>query len=205
MSRPQPFGSDAGERKARESHYRKPRRLPQPVNLPVLALAKHDLEPGLIALVPKSSDLCRPRGTAVDHDRLLPFEEIAVRHFSGDLRDVHLWRRLARMQEPVGEISVVRQEQRAARVEIETPDRDHPRADALQVLGHGGTSLGVLQGAHDIARLVEDQVHEWLGLDAPAVHFDPGVLRIRPRSELRHDLAVDGNPTRRDQLLGLSP
>jgi len=39
---------DAGERQAREPHHRKSGRLTQPVDLPILSLVQHDLEPGLV-------------------------------------------------------------------------------------------------------------------------------------------------------------
>jgi hypothetical protein len=203
LSRTEPLVRDARERQPRQPHHRKASRLAEPVNLAVLPFAKHDLEPRLVAFDPQPMHLGGSSGATVDLDALLPALEIRVADDPGDLRDVHLGRLLSRVEQRHGEVPVVREEQRPARVEVEAPHRNDARPDATHVLRHGRSPLGIRHGADDVPRLVEDDVHELLTGNGGTVHLDPVHIRVGLGPELGHDLPVHRDPPRRDELLGL--
>ncbi len=99
----------------------------------------------------------------------------------------------------MGELTIVRQQEGAGRVRIEPADRD----DARRVSDEFGDSrppAGVAQGRDDTRRLVQQHVGELVEPQRPPVELDPvaggdeGVQRPR--------LAVDGDPSGLDQLVG---
>lgn len=108
------------------------------------------------------------------------------------------------MKEPEREVAVVREEERAARVEVETTHGDDTRRDLLQVFRDRRSPRGIAHGADDVSRLVEDEVVLLFREHALAVDLDPRRLRIGPTAELRDDLAVHGDPPRDDERLRLS-
>lgn len=201
---PEPLRVDAGEGEAQKAQHREPGGLAEAMNLTVLPLLEHDLEPRLVAVEAQAPHLRRARGAAVYLDALLPAVEVFVLDEATDLRDVHLGRGLARMQQAVRELAVVGQEQGPARVEVEPPDGDDARRHPLHVLGDGGAPLWVFHRGDDVPRLVEHDVDGNLCGDAPAVDLDDVSSRIRPGSELRHDLAVHGDSPFGDQEFGVA-
>ena len=76
---------------------------------------------------------------------------------------------------------------------------------AFEQLSDRGTPLGIAQGAHHAARLVQHDVHERLGHQPIAVDLDLGLARVDPNAELVDHAAVDLHPTLGDQFLGGSP
>lgn len=108
------------------------------------------------------------------------------------------------MEQPDGELTVVREEQRAAGVKVQPADRNDARPDFLQVFGNGGTTLRVVHRAHHVSRLVKYEIHERLGLDASAVHLYPAGLRVCSGAKFGDHLPVDGHAARDDERLGLA-
>ncbi len=90
MSGSQPLRGDARERDPREPHHGISGRLTEAVNLPVLALAEDDLEPGLVAFVPEPPNFRGLRRAAIDDDALSPLEQPAVIDLACHLRHVDL-------------------------------------------------------------------------------------------------------------------
>ena len=75
------------------------------------------------------------------------------------------------MREAVREIAVVREQEDAARVDVEPADGHDPRVVADEV-DHGRAPLRVARGRHDPERLVEQDVSELLLADPLAVDLD---------------------------------
>src|SRR5262249_26360903 len=94
--------------------------------------------------------------------------------------------------------------QSAARVEVEPTHRHHPRTHVLQIVGHGGPTLRILQGADDAARLVQHEIDERLSHDQTSIHLDPST-RSDPHAELALNSAVHPYATGADQRLGVAP
>ena len=100
----------------------------------------------------------------------------------GDLVD--LLDAVARMREPVRERAVVRQQQRAGRVDVEPPDRHDARLVADE-RDDGRPPLRVARGRDDAGRLVQEDVRRALLLDPLAVHLDDVACRRRTCSARR--------------------
>ena len=101
-----------------------------------------------------------------------------------DLRDA-----VARMRESVREIAVVRQQERAGRVDVEPPDRDDARLGGNEV-DDGPPSVRVARRRDDAGRLVQEHVRERLRLDA---------LRRPPRRRRAAPRRCSARPARRSR------
>lgn len=119
---------------------------------------------------------------------------------------------VARVEQVLGQLAIIGQDQQAFRFEIEPPDRVDVPADALQQIHHRGTMLGIGSRRDVASRLVQQDVtlvSDWpdartvdpdvvvigVGLltkfsNGPAVHRDPALfderLRRAPRGNARH-------------------
>jgi hypothetical protein len=197
----EPLGGDPAEGQARQAHDREAGRLTHAADLLVAPLAQGDLEPGLAGLVAIEADLARAGRSVVERHPGGPALEIALGHLALHLDDVGLRDVMPRVQQPVGELSVVGEQQRAGGVEIEPPHRVELRIDRLDVLEHRGAPLGVAAGADRQARLVEHEVDEVLGHELAAIDLDPVGAEVCLCSQLAHHLAVDADLAGHDQVL----
>ena len=75
------------------------------------------------------------------------------------------------MGKPVREISVVREEERSGRVDVEPPDGDDARLERHEI-DDRPPPLRIARGRHDTRRLVQEHVCEPLPLDARTVDLD---------------------------------
>jgi len=99
----------------------------------------------------------------------------------------------------VREGTVVREEQRAGRVDVEPPDGDDVRG-VLDEVDDGPPALRVARRRDDARRLVEEHVGELLLLDPPPVDLDD-VAGEDERVQLAGQ-AVHPDTSRLDQLVG---
>ncbi len=108
---------------------RMPDRLAHAAHLAVAALVQHELHP-------RAAELARPGRSG---DAVLELDAVGERrHGSGrqvalDVGDVRLLDAVARMGKPVGEVTVVREQQHAARVDVEPADRHDTRVVADEI------------------------------------------------------------------------
>ena len=89
------------------------------------ALAKGDLDPGLVTLDPDELRIGGQGDAVLEPNARAPALEIVVSHDAPHLHHVGLGDVLLRVQKPLGEIAVVRREQDTARREVEATDRVH--------------------------------------------------------------------------------
>ena len=136
-----------------------------------------------------SSRASAGRGAAVlELDALgEPAERVAARP-ALDLGDVDLLDLVARVGEPVRELAVVREQERAGRVRVEPADRDDARLVADEA-DDGRPPVRVARGRDDARRLVQEHVGEPLRRERPPVELDPAA-RLDERVQLP-GLAVD--------------
>ena len=116
-----------------------------------------------------------------------------------DLGFVDLLDLVARVRQPVRELAVVGEQQRAGRVGVEPADRDDARRMVDQ-LDDGAPALRVARGRDGAGRLVQEHIGERLQLERRAVQLDP-VAALDERVQLPR-LAVDGHAAGLDQLVG---
>jgi len=96
---------------------------------------EHPLDLAVTAFVDRQLDRVRAEparlsgggAAVVELDACFEPLECLVGRLALDLGDVGLLDAVARVREPVRELPVVREQQRACRVDVETPDRDDAR------------------------------------------------------------------------------
>src|SRR5436190_938386 len=173
-------------------------RLAHPFHLPVATLVDRQLD------LRRAETACpRGRGEAVlELDAAdEPFERSVV-GLAVDVDDIRLLDAVARVREPVRERSIVRQQDCAGRVRVETPDGNDALRQVDQV-DDGRPSVRIPKGRDRFGRLVEEDVREPLRGDGLAVDVD-GVAGpdegVQPAR-----LAVDADAPGLDELVGATP
>ena len=100
----------------------------------------------------------------------------------------------------VGEFSVVRHQQQAFGVEVQTAHRINPDAAVGHKLAHGASALLVGHGGDEAPGLMEHQIDVLRRLWQPdAVHLDDVLIGIGPLAQSRR-IAVQTHPALADQL-----
>ncbi len=137
-------------------------RLAEALDLVLAALGERQSEPAL----PRSSALeldGERRGRpVVEGDATAPPVEIAPRNAPLDQGLVDPRQRVSRMEESVRQGAVVRQQQRAFDVPVEPSDGIQTHVP-LHEIGDDRASLGIAQGGHVAAGLVQQHVPRRLG------------------------------------------
>ena len=67
-------------------------------------------------------------------------------------------------------------------MKIQATDWDYAHAYRFEQLGNRRAALGIAQGAHHAARLVQNDVNERFGHQPIAVNLDLGLASIDPNS-----------------------
>ena len=160
-----------------------PDRREHPLHLVLAALVHDELDPA-------RAEPPRARGSGpavVELDAALERGQRGGGRLALDLGDVDLVDLVAGVGEAVGELAVVRQQQRAGRVGVEPADRDDARRVGDEP-DDGRPPAGVARGRDDTGRLVQEHVGELAGArsgrpsSATAVAGgDEGVQRARAR------------------------
>ena len=187
-------------------------RVAHPPDLAVPALPDRDLDPRARPR-PRLHDAQEPdfrgqRPPAVDDDAVtqplqIPFVGNALDECF--VRPVQL---VAGMRHPLGKVAVVGQDDQPFGIEVEPADRIEVPADAgaRHQADDRRPPLRIGSGAHDAARLVEQQIPAPGDRLQPApVDFDLVTRRIGLGPELQDDVAVDRHAPLTNQLVGRAP
>jgi len=172
-------------------------RFAHPLDLVLSTLVQRELDP-------PRPDAPRTRGSGhavVELDALTEESERLGRGRSLDFGLVDLGHPVPGMRETMSEIAVVRQQEGARRVRVETADRDDARAVRDEV-DDGAPSLRVARRGDDTRRLVQEDVGEPLALHARAVdlhHVVPPHHGVQLAGS-----AVDADAARADELVRTS-
>ncbi len=164
--------------------------LHHPPHHPVQPLLEGDRQRQTFAALPQQPELLWHDPVPVDHDAVPhPLQGSVGRTTEGE--DVVLLRQpVARMHHPVGDVTVVGQEQQALGVAVEPTDWIDPLPDVDQV--HDRPPVPLVAGRRNVApRLVEQDVARFLGTQQRPIDSDLGRARVDLGPELGDDLAVD--------------
>jgi hypothetical protein len=108
------------------------------------------------------------------------------------------------MQEPVGEVAVIREQQETLGIVVEASDGKEPGRVVGQQINDDGSPARVLEARDVAARLVEEQIRDGVArADGAAVEGDAIRRGIGLRSGLEAHHAVDGDTAGGEE--GLSP
>jgi hypothetical protein len=169
--------------------------LDHPAHLAVPALVEDELEAG----AGETPSPGRRGASVLEVHALRELAQRPVGRLLPGLDLVDLLDPVARVREPVRERAVVREQERAGRVDVEAADRDDARLVADEV-DHRRPALRVARGRDHARRLVQEHVGEPLLRDGPPVDLDH-VARCDEGVQLP-GLAVDRHPSGLDQLVG---
>ena len=163
-------------------------------DLPVAAFGQGDPVPGVGVRIPFRNKFHRDNRPAVKAD-IPPGDafEMGRRDSSLDLDQISPWNRIARVEDPLGEIAVVGQEQCTLGLEVETAHMEQG-FDIGKEFSKSRSAFRIVKGRNNPLRLVEKE-EEGFGFSPEGFAFDQnGVgLGIDPGSRLGHDLSVDRN------------
>ena len=199
------LAGDPGEADPGEPHHREAAGLAHATDLLVPALAQGDLEPGLAVLVAEEVDVGGGRLAVLEGDAVGPVREVVLGHHAAGLDHVRLGDAAARVEQAVGEVAVVGDQEDAAGGEVEPAHRVEAGAGAVQQAHHRGATLGIGEGGDHAAGLVEHQVARGLGDEAAAVDLDDVDAQVGPGTQLADHLAVHADAPGQDELLAGAP
>src|SRR5262249_7343766 len=128
------------------------------LDLAIAPFAERDLDPRGLRPGAEEAHAGRDSGAVGQHDTATPAREVAGAHPPGHLRPVHARELVARMEETIGEIAVVGEEEETFHVVVETPHRKDARGAGRQQVHHHATPLRVAEARHVATRLVEEEV-----------------------------------------------
>lgn len=177
-----------------------------PLHLMLPSFVNRDFEPGIAFRPADLVHLRRRREAIFQFDAPLKHFNLGIVEHTLDLDQIGFRNMVAWMEQGLGQIAVIGQQHEPLAVEIQPSDRKHAHRDSVQEILHGRATLRIVQGGHDVLRLVEDEID--IRLRRPqmlAVDLDVVPVRIDLGAELLHHAAVDRHAAGRDQLLSLAP
>lgn len=180
-------------------------RLDHAVDLAVLALVDRDAEPGVLALAGQDLDLgWHGGGAVVKHDALAQRIDLAAIELAVDLDVVGLGHVAAWREQAGGQLAIVGEQQHAFGIEVEPTDRLDRHGQVRQVVHHRRASAIVGHGCDAGLGLIEQDIEVVERDGGLAIDQHIVLVGIDLGAEHGHDLAVDLDAARDDQLLGLA-
>jgi hypothetical protein len=167
-----------------------------PPDLPIQALAQNDAQTGRANV----AQILEPGALTIEGN---PFEQLDLecwipRPIECDL--VFLLHFVTRMRQPLGEIPVVGQEEKAFRLGDEPADIKKMRKLGRQKIKDGIARVRVASRRDEAGGFMEDDGARQFELDSTAVHFDEiGLLRLG--AEICAHLTVHGHAPGLDQFV----
>ena len=201
---------DRPEPHAPKAHHRVADGLAHVAHLARASLVQRDGEERLVLARPETgvdeADDGGGRAAAVDRDPSPQPLELVLAGHAAHAREILALDFMLRMQQPLHELAVVRQQQQALGVVVEAADGVDVLPHVGQQVEHGRPALGVLPRRHVAAGLVEEDVAVALrDADALPVEADVVVIRIGPRAECEDRRPIHRDAAVRDEDLGGAP
>ena len=101
------------------------------------------------------------------------------------------------MDEPLGEITVVREKDEAFGLRVEPPHIEEPGQFLGQKIEDCIARVSIFSCRNETRRFVQHDGERWIGMNKFAIHFHV-IARSRLRAEVCADLAVDPDAASRD-------
>ena len=180
-------------------------RLDHPLHLMFPSFVNRDLKPRIALRLADLIHLRRRREAVFQLDASFKGFDFRIVEHALDLDQIGFRDMVARMEQGLGQIAVIRQQHEPFAVEIQTADRKYAHADPVQEVLHRRASLRIIQRGHDVLGLVEDHIH--VGLCSPQmfpIDFDMVASGIDFGAEFLYHATIDRHAPGRDQLLGFA-
>jgi len=160
-------------------------------HLPLPAFMDRDLEPGIGLFFPDLFYLRRRGLPVLQEDACFERCDGAVLEHAFDLGKIGLGEFMFGMRDQVGEIPVIRQQQKPLGIVVQPADRIDPDLDPFEQVLHRGPPLRIGHGRHIPCRFVQHDIGRRLfGIDKLAVNLDMVLGRVGLGPELGHHLPV---------------
>lgn len=167
----------------------------------IAPLMDHDTNDGAIFSVANRAHFRRERTLAVDCDAATKAFQRGWRWMSVQQRFVFLVQLVARVHHAIGDLAIVRQQQKSLGVAIQPTNRQDTALHADEV--HHRIAPTFVGCCRDVAlRLVQQQIAATRIGDELPVNLNLLPLTIDLRSQLSDDLTIDANSPFGDEFLG---
>ena len=173
-------------------------RLAHALHLVLAPFVQGQLDSGDACSAPDDPSLRGRRSAVLENDPSPQCLESVGRRRAVDVDVVHLGDAEARVRQPVRELAVVREKQRAGGIHIEPAHRDDARL-AGDEIDDRRPALRVVRGRKDACGLVQKDVAERLPLDTSPVDLDDVVFAHEGVQLAR--LVIHAHPSFEDQLV----
>lgn len=180
---------------------RDPDRLHHPAHEVVHAFVDGDRQDEALARFAENANLFRNDPLAFDHETIAHILQCSFGRPGSRQNVIFLGQAVFRMHDPVGEITVVGEQQQSFGVAVE-PSHGIDAFGHVDETHHRPPVALILDGRDEAARLVEQEVARPLAFDRVAIDENDRVVWISFRAELGDDLAVDADAAGGDQFLG---
>jgi len=150
----------------------------------------------------ENTQTCGGGSAVFEQDSTAQLFQPLCRDLSHHLCMVDLVDLVARMEQPLRQCSIVRDEEQSLRIDIEPPHGIEPRREIGQEIEHG-LAPPIIPHRREIAtRLVEENVKSlFLWLNTVAIDGNDMMRRVIFRAELRHDSTIHTDPPCANHLL----
>ena len=172
-------------------------------HLAVAPLMYDGLNYGTALCTPQNTNSCRRCHPVLKEDPGAQLSQPRCIDRSDDLCVIDLVDLVARMEQLLRQSSVVCNEQKALRIDIEPPNGIEPRREVRQEIEYRFTSSIITCRREISARLVDQDVEFLLiGLYTDTIDSNYMTCRVKFTSQFRNDRAIHRNPSCANHLLG---
>jgi hypothetical protein len=110
---------------------------------------------------------------------------------------------ITRVAQPLGEVAIICEKKETLSLRVQTPDVEQPGKFQWKQIKDRVARVLIFSGRNKSGRFVQHDGKRRSKTNKFAIDFDV-VVRTRLCAEVCADFPVDGNPTRRDQLIAMS-
>lgn len=173
--------------------------LDHPLHLMFPALVDRDLKPRIALRLADLIHLCRCSEAVFQFDASFKGFDLRIVEHALDLDQIGFRNMVARMEQRLSQIPMIRKQHEPFTVEIQAADRKYTHSDSVQKILDRGAAFRIVQRGHDILGLIQDQID--IRLRSPQmfpIDFDMVASRINFGAEFLHHSAVDRHTAGRD-------
>jgi len=173
-------------------------------NFAIAAFVQHHEHIGAVAPLTLYLDRLHLTKAVGQVNAALEFRQLRLVRLSSHTDQVGLLHAISRMGQPIGEFTVVRDDDEPFAIAIQSPNGKHPLLGRHEVNdAHSTARIEVRR--NNTHRLVDDEVHPlWLA-DRHAVDADLVLQRVDLGAKFRHHLTVDFHASFLNEFLAITP
>lgn len=132
--------------------------LDHPLHLMFPALVNRDLKPGIALRLADLIHLCRRCEAVFQFDASFKGFDLGIIEHALDLDQIGFRNMIARMEQRLSQIPMIREQHEPFTVEIQAADRKYAHSDSVQKILDRGTAFRIIQRGHDILGLIQNQI-----------------------------------------------